>query len=287
MPNFRIITDSPSDVPAELVAQYRMIVLPAYINFSAAESVPDDGVAITKTDFYERLAKAELLPTTAAYSPGEAEKAMRHLLEDEGAEHVFSIHTTKGVSAMVESSRIAAREVGEDKVTVLDTGSLSMGSGWCVVGAARAIAAGADYQGVLDAFESIKARVDLITVPSTMEYLRRSGRVNSMVAGVGDVLQIKPFVRVLNGEVTRAGRVRTEKKIIPKLVDMARDYAPLESVAILHTGYPEGAAALEAALQAALGDLLPADCVTTIVTPAIGANFGPGGVGIAMVRKAQ
>ncbi len=282
MSKVRIITDSPSDVPAEWVKQYGMTVLPAYINFSTNESVADDGVSITKSAFYERLIKAEILPTTSAYGPGEAEAAMRRLLEEEGAEHVVAIHATKGVSAMVESSRIAAQKIGEDKVTVFDSGSLSMGGGWCAVAAARAAAKGASPAEVLAAAESTRDRVDLITVPNTMTYLRRSGRVNNLAGSVGEVLQIKPFVRVLNGEVSAAGRVRTEKKIIPKLVEMAEQHGPLESLAILHTAYLEGAQAL----TEALGDLKPPDTVTVIVTPSIGANFGSGGLGLAMVRKA-
>jgi fatty acid-binding protein DegV len=117
-----------------------------------------------------------------------------------------------------------------------------------------------------------------------MEYLRRSGRVNALVAGLGEMLQIKPIISVKNGEVSSAGRVRTTQKVIEKLIEMTREQAPLERLALLHLNNPEGAAFM----RDALADIAPPDnTLMVMASSAIGANFGPGGLGIALVRAAS
>lgn len=280
MPTIRILTDTPGDVPQELVQKYNMGVLHAYINFGPTESLPDDGIAITPQQFYERLPNAKPLPTTAAYSPGEAEAKLREMLET--ADHIVAVHTGQNLSAMINSTRIAAKAVGEDKVTVIDSGSLSMGCGWVAIAAAEAAHAGGDVAEIVRVANSVKERLRLWAVPTGMDYLRRSGRVNTLVASVGEILQIKPVIAAHGGEIGSAGRVRTFKKVIPHLVELAQSQLPLERLAVLHLHNPEGVKELEAALK----PLSPENTITVTVTSAIGANMGPGGLGICTVRKA-
>jgi len=280
MSSVRIVTDSACDVPPALAAQYGIHVIPVYINFGL-ESYLDDGVAITKEQFFARLATAAELPTTAAYSPGIAEETLRAALAE--SEHVVAIHLSRNLSACLESTRIAAQNVGADRVTVIDTGTLSMGAGWAVLAGAEAATQGADPQTVVQVVNSTIERSSLWAVPSTMEYLRRSGRVNTLIASLGELLQIKPVIEVMRGEVKSAGRVRTFKKVIPHLVELAQSQAPLERLAVLHLNNPEGAAELAEALRAVAP---PQHMLTVMACAGISVNFGPGGLGIATVRQA-
>lgn len=277
-----IVTDSACDVLPDLVERYHIRVIPVYINFGAQESYLDDGVQITKLGFYQRLPSANPLPTTAAPSVGEAEAALRQALEQ--YEHVIAIHIGHNVSGTIGSSRVAAQSIGGERITVFDTGSLSMGAGWQVLIAAELASQGADLVTILRTLESAKQRTRLWAVPNTMDYLRRSGRVSSLVAGLGELLDIKPIIRASQNEVQSEGRVRTFKKVIPKLVELAEAQGPLERLAILHINNLPGAEELRLALQ----HLSPPEYTqVTFAAAAIGANFGPGGLGLVTVKQAK
>lgn len=279
MSNIRIVVDSACDVPAEYVQRYQMLVIPAYIHFGVDESLKDD-IDISREAFYQRLPESNPLPTTSAYSPGEAETVLRQALED--AEHVIAVHTSGKLSAMVESTRVAAKTIGENRITVWDGKSVSMGGGMQAIAAAEAAAAGKSREDILALLQDIQTRFKLYAAPSTMEYLRRSGRVSALVAGLGEMLQIKPLIEVSTGEAESAGRIRTFRKVKEKLVEMAHDLAPLEQLTVLHINNPEGAAELHAALQ----DIAPPDHTYVVMaSAAIGANFGPGGLGFAAISK--
>jgi fatty acid-binding protein DegV len=102
-----------------------------------------------------------------------------------------------------------------------------------------------------------------------------------MLAGLGEMLQIKPVIAAYNSQVESVARVRTFKKIIPKLVELAEGQAPLERLAVLNLYSPDAVVELRAALQ----HVAPEGTITVMVTPAIGANLGPEGLGIATVRQ--
>ena len=281
MTRIRIVTDSACDVPPDYLEKYEIGVIPAYINFGL-ESIPDDGVNITRAAFYERLQTADPLPTTSAPPPGVSEQMMRDALAD--ADHVVAIHVASKLSGIFNASRVAAGAIGEDRVSLFDTGSASMGGGWSVIAAAEAAAQGGDLDAVLKAAAFTRERTQLWAVPITMDYLRRSGRVNALVAGLGEMLQIKPIISVQDGEANSAGRVRTTRKVIEKLIEMTHEKAPLERLAVLHLNNQEDAQYI----RDALADIAPPDnTVMLMASSAIGANFGPGGLGIGLVQAAS
>jgi DegV family protein with EDD domain len=281
MARIRIVADSACDIPQDIVEKYGISVIPAYINFGL-ESIPDDGVSITREAFYERLKTADPLPTTSAPPPGVSEQIMRAALAD--ADHVVAIHVASKLSGIFNTSRVAAEAIDTERISLFDTGQASMGAGWAAIAAAEAADRGADVDAVIAAAQSTNERTTLWAVPITMEYLRRSGRVNALVAGLGEMLQIKPIISVDDGEANSAGRVRTTKKVIEKLIEMTREQAPLERLAVLHLNNQDGAALM----RAALSDVAPPDnTVILMASSAVGANFGPGGLGIALVRAAS
>jgi fatty acid-binding protein DegV len=110
--------------------------------------------------------------------------------------------------------------------------------------------------------------------------LRRSGRVNSLVAGLGTLLQIKPIVKVYQG-VVDSERVRTRAQAAQRLVSWLNEQGPLEHAAILHTRARDRAEALLAEVRAWLP---PGEIPIVEVTPTIGTHIGPNALGFACVR---
>jgi DegV family protein with EDD domain len=276
----KLIVDSTTDLPPEWLANWDIPVLAVYVNFGE-ESFLDDGIALPRADFYRRLAASRALPTTSAPPPGVAQELMRKQLEK--AEHVVFFTVASTFSGLYNTVRLAAQDLDPKRITVVDGAQASMGLGWMVAAAAEAAQRGAGVEEVMAAALSARERVKLCAAIDTLEYLRRGGRLNSLIASVGTLLQIKPIIDVKDGKVGIVQRVRTMTKAIQTLIDLARGQAPLERLAVLHTNYPQGAADL----LTRLADIAPANTITVDVTTAIGTHVGPGCLGFASVRKQQ
>ncbi len=279
MSRFVIITDSTCDLPPEWIQRYDIRVVPTYVQFGL-ESLADDGVELTRRDFYQRLSTSSVLPTTAAPSLGQTKIVMEQAIKD--GDHVLGITAPAKLSSIYNSFRLAAEQVAPDRITLIDSGMLTMGLGWLVVMAAEMAQHGASLQDIRSAVERTRRRTYIWAALSTLEYLRRSGRVSWAAAIVGEFFQIRPVVRLYNSEVTSATRVRTFQRSFQTLVDLAHRAAPLERLAVLHTNYREGAERL----CETLSDIHPAhERVIVDVTPVIGVHVGPNGLGLALISK--
>ena len=280
----KIVIDSAGDLPAAWLEALDIAVIPAFVNFGQ-ESFADDGISLSRAEFYRRLAEATTLPGTAAPPAAISEDVIRAQLAK--AERVVVFTLSAKFSSLHNGVRAAAARVDPDQVTVVDTGTVSMGEGWQAVVAAEAAARGESYEQVLAAARSVRERTNLVPVIDTLEYLRRGGRVSRVVAGLGGLLQIKPMLDVSGeGEVSIIARTRTMTKAVQGLTNLAHSQAPFERVALLHSHFPEGAAAL----QTALADILPKGAHSVMVgdvCTAIGTHVGPGCVGLAWVREAD
>ncbi|MCY3979326.1 MAG: DegV family protein, partial [Chloroflexi bacterium] len=115
----------------------------------------------------------------------------------------------------------------------------------------------------------------------TMEYLRRSGRVNALVASVGGLLKIKPIVDVRDGEVTSIARLRTWSRAERRLRQLTREQSPLERLAVLHVSSRAGADKFLDSIR----DIAPSDTLVIETTPTLGTHIGPGSIGVATLSK--
>jgi DegV family protein with EDD domain len=198
------------------------------------------------------------------------------------ANHVIAFTISSAVSSTYNAVRLAARQVSAERITVYDTGTLSMAAGWQIVAACEARERGANLNGILDAVAAARARAEVWAVPGSLDYLRRGGRVNWIVSSVGTLLQIKPIITVKDGVVDSKQRARTVKKAMESIAEVIRRRAPLEGLAILHTNAPD----LAEQMRALLADIAPSDAERTLilnVAAAIGVHFGPSSVGAAIL----
>jgi DegV family protein with EDD domain len=272
----RIVTDSTCDLPEAMVAEHGITVVPLYINIGDQSYL--DGVELSRQEFYRRLPDYETPPTTAAPGP-EVFRQTYERLADEGATGVLSIHISISLSATVDVARLGAKETDAVPVTVLDSKQLSLGTGFLVLTAAKAAAEGRPMDEIIPLLEEQALRTHVFAALDTLEFLRRSGRMSRVMAGLGSVLQIKPLLKMYNGNPT-AERVRTRKRATERLISLLSDLVPLEQVALVHTHTPDRAEELRQQVQ----HLLPEGEVPSVdITPVIGAHIGPGAAGFACV----
>ena len=277
----RIVTDSTCDLPAETIARYGIHVVPLYINVGKEGYL--DGVDMTRAEFYHRLPTFPHHPSTAVPST-ERFRAAYNTLADEGASEVLSIHISIALSAVVDVARLAARETTSVPVTVIDSHQLSLGSGFLVETAAKMAAAGSSAAEIEVALNAQIQRSHVFAALDTLEYLKRSGRMNKYLAGFATLLQLKPILTMHNGK-PGTERVRTRDRAMRRLVEMLAAVGPLERIAIVHAhALPERIAEL----RALAAHLLPqGDILTEEITPVIGAHIGPGALGFAVVSASE
>lgn len=279
MPRILVMTDSTCDLPSEWVRRFDVRVVPTYVHFGL-ESLADDGVQLTRSGFYRRLPLSAVTPTTAAPPPGQVIDVMQQALAD--ADHVVALTAPARLSGIYNTFRLAAEQTDPNRVTLIDSGMLSMGMGWQIVIAAEMAEAGASPAEIKRTNRAIQPGTDVWAALDTAEYLRRSGRVSWAAAMVGDLFQIKPIIRLHDSVVSSVTRVRTAHRAFDALVALAHEAAPLDRLAVMHTSNLDGAYRL----LDALADVRPPhETVIVEATPVLGVHVGPNGLGLGVVRK--
>ncbi len=275
----RIVTDSTSDIPAETAAEFGIMVVPAYVHIEGKSYL--DGVELSHEDFYRKLPDFAVPPTTAAPAPGAFTEAYQKLAS-EGATQVLSVHVATSLSGIYNAARLGAEATDALEVTLFDSQQLTMGLGLLVIKAAQAASAGHSVPEIVAMLESWVKRTYVFAILDTLEYLRRSGRVNWAEFGIGTLLRVKPLIEVHLGTVDMVEKVRTSKRAMNRFLELVTELGPLEDLALLYIQSTEQE--LETFRQQTQF-LVPEGCVPLAIelTPAIGAHIGPGGLGIACV----
>jgi DegV family protein with EDD domain len=183
---------------------------------------------------------------------------------------------------LLEVARLGAELATGAQVTLFDSGKLAMGLGWQVILAARAAQHGHSATEIGQLLQTAKHRVRLFAALDTLEFLRRSGRVNSFLARFGQLLSIKPIIDVGDGEVSMVDRVRTRRAAIDRLREITYQLGPLESLAVLHTSNYATARTLADEFAATIPNLRE-PIIVCEATTAVGTHVGPNGLGIAAV----
>jgi DegV family protein with EDD domain len=274
----RIVTDSTCDLPAETIARYGIHVIPLYINVGNQGFL--NGIDISREEFYTRLPFFSTHPSTAVPST-ERFSAAYNALADEGASEVLSIHVSTTLSGVLNVASVAAQETNSTHVTVFDSRQLSLGTGFLVETAAIMAASGSFIEEILHTLNDQVKRIRVFAALDTLEFLKRSGRMNRYLAGLATLLQIKPIMTMHDGK-PGSERVRTQDHALKRVVEMLAAAGKLERVAMIHT---HASQEILAKVRSMAAHLLPQGSILTVdITPVIGAHIGPGAVGFAVVQ---
>ena len=275
----KVVTDSTSDIPADLAASLGITVVPLNVNFGTETF--KDSVTLSADEFYARLTGGSTLPTTSQPSPGDFAEIYDRLGED--ADGIVSVHLSSRESGTDNSAMQAKAETkAECPIEIIDSEQFSMGLGMIAMSAARAARAGAGLEEVVAAATEAKTRSECVCMFETLDYRVKGGRVGKAQGLVGSLLNIKPMIIIREGRVHQLAKVRTFAKSVARLKETARGFAPLESLAVLHSTTPDAAQALADDLS----DLLPSGTEPYIARfgPVIGTYTGPGALGVGILR---
>lgn len=277
--SIRIVADSTCDLPGELTNKLNITIIPTCINIGDRTYL--DGVDLSRDEFYERLPNFPSIASTSAPGPDTFINTYRRLAE-EGADEIISIHPPAEFSNLFNVAQLAAAEVKRVRITPLDLGQVTLGTGLLAVMAARAVKAGETLDSILKMLRTYAAKTYTFAALDTMEFLRRSGRVPALVASIGSLLSIKPVATLYAGSL-RIDKVRTSKSALERLIKLVTNIGPLEELSIVHAHARGRAEELFKRLAA----VIPIGKETLVVeaTPILGTHVGLGAVAAVAIAK--
>lgn len=276
----KIIIDSTTDLIPEI--KEKTTVVPLTVHFGEKEYI--DGVTITHKQFYEKLVETDVLPHTSQATPADFSTVFQQV-SDSGDSAVVITLSSK-LSGTYQSAMIAAADY--DNIFVIDSDSVTIGAGILAELALQLVDSGMDAPSVAERLENEKKNVRIIAMVDTLEYLKKGGRVSKTVAFAGGLLNIKPVLSVVQGEIIMLGKARGSKQgnnlLVTEIencggVDFSRPvllgYTGLSD--ILLQKYIEDSADL---WKNGVGKLN-----TTAIGSVIGTHAGPGAIAAAFFKK--
>ena len=274
----KIVTDSTCDFTPLMAQELGLTIVPLQVVFG--EVSYREGIDITAEEFYEMLVKSRQLPTTSAPSVGDFQETYERLLEE--TDSILSIHLSGKLSATVRIAQAAADAINKPgRIAVLDSQSISVGVGFAIIEAERAIRAGAGLQEAKAAAESVPPRLYIQFMVDTLEYMRRGGRIGRARAYLGTMLRIKPILSVREGEVFPVERVRTRVQGVERIIQSAVRHQNVRMAAVAHSTTPDEAELIRGRLAMAFPH---AEVFTIRFGPVIGTHGGPGTIGVGVVE---
>ncbi len=270
---FRVVTDSTCDVPPAWRERWGIEIVPLRVLFGT-ESFRD-GVDLTTSQFFDRLRQADRLPTTSAPTPADFAAVYERLSHE--CDGVISIHIGSNLSATVEMARMGASSLEGFPVHVVDSRSVTI----CAAQLCRVAAESSDLDEAVRRVEERVPRQRILCLLDTLRYVEMGGRVNRAQAMIGTMLDLKPILRMKDGEIKGVDRVRTRGRALPRLLELFRADLPVEHLAVAHGQAPEDAERV----RAELGRELPGvEVEVGEIGAVLGTHVGPGAVGLAYLK---
>jgi DegV family protein with EDD domain len=274
----KIVTDTLSDITADLAARLGITVVPLYVRFG--ETIYRDRIDITSEDFYRRLVNEAKLPSTTQPSPNDFAEVFKKLAEE--TDEILVITVSTRMSGTNQSATQAKELVkSKAKIEIIDTLQVAMAEGLVTIAAANVAKTGATLAQTAEATRSALSRVHLVAYFDTLKYLAKGGRIGKASGLVGSLLSVKPILTTREGEMAPLTRVRSLPAGLDYLYNVVAGYSKIESLAVEHA-----TTTVEAdKLVDRIGKIYPKEKVyRSVISPVIGTYSGPGAIALTVLE---
>lgn len=276
----RIIVDSTSDLLPAI--KERVNIVPLTVHFGEEEYI--DGVTIDHKAFYERLVESDVMPSTSQATPDafikEFEKAKQ------AGEAAVVITLASKLSGTYQSAMIAAADY--EDIYVVDSATVAIGGGILVELALKLLDEGLSAKEIAEKLEQEKKKIVIVALVDTLEYLKRGGRVSKTVAFAGAVLNIKPVLSVIDGDINMLGKARGSKQgnnLLVQEIEKAGGVDFTKPVLLGYSGLSDALLLKYIEDSKSLWENGLEDVRYTTIGSVIGTHAGPGAVAVAFFKK--
>jgi len=278
MAKIAFVTDSTAYLPAQLVKEHGVTVVPLNLHWDG--DVYKDNVDITAQAFYEKLEKSDSMPSTSQPSAGEILEAFKSAAK--GADGLVAVVISSGISGTYNSAVFAKGEFDQAPVEVIDSKVTSAGLVFMLKAMIEKAKKGAKLEELPAVAKAVHDTMGVYFVVDSLKYLHKGGRIGGASAFLGSALDLKPILYLSEeGKIEALEKVRTKKKAVKRLVEIAVEKAGGKKafVGILHANAPTEAETLKNEIAAQIDyqeiDVYP-------ISPVIGTHTGPGTLGVVV-----
>lgn len=277
-----IITDSTSDIPKDIIKDLNITVVPLIVIFEK-ESFLDDGKDITIGDFYKKIRSVKKLPTTTQPTPKDFIKVYSDILKE--YDSIISIHISKKMSGTINSAELAKKELPGKDIEIIDTGYVHLPLGFIAMKAGQLAKEGKSKQEILKSIYDLQSKIKVLVIPSTLEYLKKGGRIGKAKGLIASILEIKPILTIHDGEISQFKTTRrwnqAKSELIQSMKNMVKNPQSL-IVSIGDSDAKEDAAEMEERIKA---EFHPKKIYRVDIGIIVGTHLGPGGIGITFYEE--
>lgn len=273
-----IVTDSTSNLPPEIAASYSIPIIPLQIHWGDETYL--DGVTLDAETFYQWLKTRRDFPMTSQPSAGEFINFFKATAERFQTDTIVGIFISSQMSGTLASATQAKAELPDLHIELVDSRSVSMGLGFQVLTAVRAVEEEASLDEILDAIYRVRASISVLFTVDTLEYLHRGGRIGGAARFFGTALNLKPLLMLESGRVDTLEKVRSRRKALQRLFEVSQERLsgrrPAEA-AVIEVDAAEDAEWLTAQV---MEHFRPKQFYHVRITPVVGTHAGPGTLGL-------
>ena len=268
----KIVTDSSADLPAQLVQELGITVVPLYVRFG--EDIYRERVDISDEEFYEKLQHGPIHPVTIQPTPQDFANVYEGLSQE--ADGIVSIHISTKLSGTYNCA-VQGKEMIEKRcpIEVVDSQLITISLGLVDIAAAAVANAGGNLQQVLEEVKQAIPNIHLLGLLDTLKYLLLGGRIGRAKALLGSILNVKPLLTLKDGEVMPVTQARSRAKGIDKLFDFVKNAESIQDLAVAYNTTPNEAQIL----VERLGSIFPKERIKLVrLGTTLGVHMGPGGL---------
>lgn len=281
MAHVAIVTDSTADLPPEIRDRHGITMVPLNVQFGDETYI--DQIELTTDEFMRKLTASSVMPTTSQPAAGVFEETFRRLATTHEA--IVCVLLSSKLSGTVQSAMLAADAVADViPVKVFDSLNVSLGCGFQALRAADLAERGWPADEIVARLEAERTAYHVIFFVETLEHLRHSGRVSKAASLFGSLLQLKPLLRVDEGQVIPFERTRTRKNALAAVVAFGKSFAGIERACALYNTTPDDAAWIADQLKEVVSE---SEIPVAQFSPVLGTHVGPGALGLAVRERRQ
>ncbi len=274
-----VVTDSTANLPDELAQAYDIPSIPLHVHWGSEDYL--DGETLEADTFYQWLQERDDFPTTSQPSVGEFIEFFQGVAERYKTTSIMGIFIAEHLSGTLASATQAKAALPDLDIELIDSRSVSMGTGFLVTLAAREARAGASLAEIRERVLEVREQINLIFAVDSLEYLHRGGRIGGASRLLGTALSLKPVLSVEDGRVEALQKVRRRSKSLQRVVEIAAERLggkrPSELCIVNAQSSQED---VDAFVQWVTESLRPEKLYHTMLTPVVGVHGGPGTLGV-------
>src|SRR6056297_1141105 len=271
-----LVTDSTCDLNQGIIEKYNIKIVPLTVHFGVKEFV--DGIDINADKFFKMIDTEDKMPKTSKPSKYDFKSTYDDLLEK--YDHVISIHVSKGLSGTYDSAALAANDISKDKITVIDSSSISLGLGFLVLLAAKLIKNNYPLKDIENRLEKAKKKVKCIFTVEDLTYMKEGGRIGKARAFLGTIFNINPIIEISTetGKVNPLDKVRGNERTLKKMKDLLIDNVKNDKnawIGIMHGDRKNKAENLKKQVNNNIPGFINKEFFEERISPTLGCHVGP------------